>query len=106
DRGLHGVEPPGQAEADIVVSVGALPVRADAFQGLRKLRVVGKDRAAVAEAAERLGREEAGCGGKAEGAEAPALVACAKTLRGVIQHEQTLGFGDRGDRIMVGALAE
>ena len=68
--------------------------------------VVGEYRAAVAEAAERLGREKAGRGGKAEGAEPAALVAGAKTLRGVIEHEHALGFGDRGDGIVVGALPE
>ena len=106
DRRLHGVEPPGQAEADIVVFVRALAVDANAAQRLGKLGIVGEDRAAVAEAAERLGREEAGRGGKAEGAEPAALVARAKTLRGVIEHEQALGFGDRADGVMVGALPE
>ena len=84
----------------------ALAVDADAAQGLRKFRVVGEDRAAVAEAAERLCREKAGRGGKAEGAEAAALVARAEALRGVVEHEQALGFGDRGDGVMVGALPE
>ena len=57
DRRLHGVEPPGEPETDIVVFVGALAVDADAAQRLGKFGIVGEDRAAVAEAAERLGRE-------------------------------------------------
>ena len=67
---------------------------ADAAQLLRQLGIVGEDGAAVAEAAERLGREEAGGGGKAEGAEAAALVARAEPLRGVIEHEQAFGIGN------------
>ena len=38
DRGLHGVEPAGEAEADIVVFVGALAVHADAAQRVRRAR--------------------------------------------------------------------
>ena len=72
----------------------------------RQFGIVGEDRAAVAEAAERLGREKAGRGGKAEGAEPTALVARAKTLCRVIEHEQAFGFGDRADGVMVGALPE
>ena len=92
DRGLHGVEPSGQAEADIVVFVRALAVDADAAQRRGKFGIVGEDRAAVAEAAERFGREKAGRGGMAVGAEPAALVARAKTLRGIIEHEQAFGF--------------
>ena len=39
-------------------------------------------------------------------AEAAALVARAKRLRGVVEHKHSLGFGDRRDRIMVGGLPE
>ena len=49
-------------------------MHADAAQGFGQRGIIGEDRAAVAVAAERLGREEAGRGGKAEGAEAAALV--------------------------------
>ena len=81
-------------------------MHADAAQRLGKLGIVGEDRAAIAEAAERLGRKEAGRGRKPEGAELAALVARAKALRGVVEHEQAFGLGDGGDRIMVGALPE
>ena len=106
DRGLHGVEPAGQAEPDVVVFVDALPVHADAAQRRRELVVIGEDRAAVAEAAERLCREEAGRGGESEGAELAALVAGAETLSGVIEHEQALGPRDLGDGVVIGGLAE
>src|SRR5207237_9611534 len=88
DRRLHGIEASGQAKAHIVVFVGALAVNADAAQRLGKFVVFGKDGAAVAAAAERLGGEEAGRGRKSQRADPAALVARAKTLRGVIEHEQ------------------
>ena len=81
-------------------------MNADAAQRLGKFVIIGKDGAAIAEAAERLCREEAGRGRKSQRADPAALVARAKTLRGVIEHEQALGLRDLGDRIMVGALAE
>src|SRR5439155_25984838 len=60
DRRLPGAETPGQAKAHIVVFVGALAVNADAAQRLGKFVIIGKDGATIAEAAERLGGEEAG----------------------------------------------
>src|ERR1700686_3612949 len=75
DRRLHGVEAPGQAETDVVVFVRSLAVNADAAQRCREFGIVGKNPPAVAEAAERLGREKAGRGGKARRAETAALVA-------------------------------
>jgi hypothetical protein len=68
--------------------------------------IIGKDGAAIAEAAERLVVEEAGRGRKPKRADPAALVARAKTLRSVIEHEQALGLRDLGDRVVVGALAE
>ena len=106
DRGLHGVEPAGQAEADVVVFVDALPVHADAAQRRRELVVIGEDRAAVAEAAERLCREEAGRGRQRQRAELAALVARAKPLCGVVEHEQAFSLGDLGDGVAIGRLAE
>ena len=106
DRRLHGVEAAGQPEPHIVVFVRTLAVDADAAQRACEFGIVGEDRAAVAEAAERLGREEAGRGRKAERAETAALVARAKGLRRVVEHEQALGRRDRADRVMVGALPE
>ena len=52
---------------------------ADAVQHRGEFVIVGEDRAAVAVAAERLGREEAGGGGMPEGADAAALVAARRT---------------------------
>ena len=96
----------GQAEPDIVIFVRALPVDADAAQRFRKLGIVGEDRAAIAEAAKRFGREKAGRGCKAEGAEAAALIGRAECLCGVVEHEQALGLGNCADGVMVGALSE
>ena len=104
--GLHGVEAPGQAKTNVVVFFRALSVHADAPQRLRSFASSGENRAAIAEAAERLGGKEAGRGRVAEGAELAALVARAKGLRGIIEHEQALVLRDRGNRIMVGALAK
>ena len=81
-------------------------MHADAAELFGELVIVGEDRAAVAEAAERLGRKETGRGRKAEGAELAALVGRAKSLRGVVQHEQAFGLGDVADRVVIGALAE
>src|SRR6185312_2353715 len=61
-RGLDGIEPRGQPDADIVVFVAALTVHPEAAQRVGDAIVVGQHRAAVAVAAERLGREEAGAG--------------------------------------------
>src|SRR5699024_7660698 len=88
------------------VFVGALAVDPDAAQRCREFGVIGKDRAAVAETAERLGREKAGRGDVAERAEPPALVARAKPLRRVIKDKQAFGRSELADRFMVGALAE
>ena len=78
---------PVKPETNVVVLVRALAVDADAAQLLRQFGIVGEDRSTVSEAAERLGRKETGRGRKTEGAETPALVARAKPLRGVIEHE-------------------
>jgi hypothetical protein len=88
DRGLHGVQSRGQAEADVVVFLGALPVNANAAQALCEIGVVGENRAAVAVAAERLCGKEAGRRGKTERAELAALVGGAERLCGVVQHKQ------------------
>ena len=73
DRGLDGIEPRGETDTHIVVFVAALAVHAQAAQRVGKSVVVGHHRAAVAVAAERLGREETGRRRVAEGAE-PAVV--------------------------------
>src|SRR5467141_2840360 len=72
DRRLHGVEPPGEPETNIVVFVRTLAVNADAAQRLREFGIVGENRSAVAKAAQRLGGKKARRGDKAEGAETAA----------------------------------
>ena len=68
--------------------------------------VVGEHRAAVAVAAERLGRKEAGRGRWPKRAELAALVGRAEALRGVVEHEQVFRLGDGRDRVVVGRQAE
>ena len=68
--------------------------------------VVGQHRAAVAVAAERLGRKEARRRRRRERAELAALVGRAERLRGVVEHEQAFRLGDRQQRIVVGRQAE
>ena len=87
DRGLHRVEPPREPEPNVVVFVRALAVNPDAAQRVGELVVVGQDRPAIAEASERFGGKKAGRGSKSRRAEPTALVAGAKGLRGVIEHE-------------------
>src|SRR5712692_1475405 len=106
NRCLHGIEPPGQPETDIVVFVETLAVDADAAQRLGEFGIVGENRSAVAKAAKRFCREKTGRGGKAKAAETAALVAGAKCLCRVIEHEHALCLGDRRDCIMVGGLPE
>jgi len=66
-------------------------VNANAAQRLGKLAVIGKDGTGHRRSNRAALWEEARCGGKPERAELAALVARAKTLRGVIEHEQALG---------------
>ena len=76
---------------------GRCPARASRRlrSSVGELIVVGEHRAAVAVAAERLGRKEAGRGGMAEGAELAALVGRAESLRGVVDDEQAFGLRRR-----------
>jgi hypothetical protein len=106
DGRLHGIEPRGEPEANIVVFVRTLAVDPDAAQRCGKFRIVGEDRPAIAKTAERLCREKTGRGRKPEGADAPTPVARAKALRGVIENKEPIALRDRGNRIMVGALPE
>ena len=66
-RRLDRVEPRGEADARGIVFVAALAMHAEAAQPRGQIVVVGEDRAAVAIAAERLGRKEAGRGGRSAG---------------------------------------
>ena len=105
-RGLDGVEAAVQSDADAIVLAAALAVHAQAPQDLRELVVVGEDRAAVAVAAERLGGKEARAGRVGQRPDLAVAIGRAEGLRGVVDHEQLLRVGDRGDRGVVGGLAE
>ena len=106
DRRLDGVEARGKADADIVVFVAALAVHAQAAQGIGHISVVGKHRAAVAIAAERLCGEEAGGGRVAESAEPAVIVDRAEGLRGIVENKQVFRLSRRSNRIVIGRQPE
>lgn len=106
DRRLDGVEAPVEADADIVVFVIAPSVHANGDQQFQQLVVVGEDRAAVAVAAERLGRKE---GGRADEAEASGLSAAnraAESLRGVFENPEPVLDSHLFEAIVLGGQAE
>src|SRR5690606_13508731 len=84
-RRLQGVEPAADADPRVAVA-RALAVHADLARRLRQRIVVGEEGAAVAVAAQRLAREEAGRTPGAQAAAAPSPVAGAETLRAVFDH--------------------
>src|SRR5438477_4781843 len=106
DSRLHRIKAAGEPEPDIIVFVRSLAVNADAAQDCCEFGIVGEDRAAVAKTAERFCRKATGRGCKAKRSDAPALVAGAKTLCGVVKNKQALACRYRADRIVVGALPE
>ena len=105
-RGLDGVEPPGHADAHVVVTVGPLPVIAQGSDRVGERIVVGEHRPAVAVAAERLCGKEAGRRDRRERADLAALRLRAEGLRGVIDHIELVLFGDRPHRLIVGRKSE
>src|SRR5207237_1067184 len=106
DRRLHGIEPSGQTETNIVIFVQALAMDANAAQPLGKFGVVGENGATIAKTSERLGRKKAGRSGKPKRTEAPSLVARPERLRSVVENEHALGPGDRANRVVIGTLSE
>ena len=68
--------------------------------------VVGEDHAAVAVAAQWLGREKTGGGDLGQGAGFFAVLAGAEALGGVFQDEQVVFVGDGLDGLVIGGLAE
>src|SRR5207237_10294398 len=104
---LDGVEPAVHADAHaIILAAASLPMNAQAAHHLRKLLVVGEHRAAVAVAAQRLGGKETRRGCRRERTEAAILVSRAEGLGGVVEHEELLRRGDRGNAIVVRGLPE
>ena len=106
DRRLEGVEARIHADPDVVVLVLALAVDPQRSQQLGPPGIVGEDRAAVAVAAQRLGRKEAGGGPGGQGADRAAPVGGAEALGGVGQHHHALAPGDGGDGLVIGGMAE
>src|SRR4051812_12075137 len=82
-RGLDGIESPCHADAHIVITIGPLPVIAQAADHVGEFILVGKDRAAIAVATERFRRKKTGGGDWRERAELAAFEIGAERLRGV-----------------------
>ena len=106
DRRLQRVEARVQADMDVVVLRLALAVEGERAELRGERVVIGEHGAAVAVAAERLGRIEAGAGDLAERAALPAAERAADRLRGVLDDQQVLARGDLLDRRIVGRQAE
>ncbi len=106
DTGLYRIHASGHADAHIVVLVRALAVEEQRAHHLGEFVVLREHRAAVAVAAERLGREEAGRRGVPAGAGPPASVAGAEALGGIRQKPEPLRFGHRFERVVVGRQTE
>src|SRR4051794_39848493 len=105
-RGLDGVEPAVEADAHVLVFVGALTVHADRAQHRGELRILAEDRPAVAVATERLCRKKARRRDLADGADIAAAIRGAEALGGVAQHPQALAGADRLDVVVIRRLAE
>ena len=106
-RGLNGIEPAGHTNALRIVFVGrALAMDAEAFHARGQFIIVGEYRAAVAITAKRLGREEAGRRCRRQLAKLAAAIERAERLRGVIEHQQAVPFGNRSNSVVIGRQAE
>ena len=106
DRRLYGVQTGVHADAHVVVFERAFAVDAERADQRRRLVGVGEHRAAVAVAAEGLGREKRRARRVAESAVAFAVQHAAEALRRVLKEEQAVLFTHGGDRLMVGGQAE
>ena len=95
DRRLDRVEAGIQADMDIVVLRLALAVEGEGAELCGEGIVIGEHRAAVAVAAERLGRIEAGRGDKAERAAHAPVGRAADRLRGILDDEQIFALRNR-----------
>src|SRR5690606_37991021 len=102
--GLQGIEAAVNPHTDVMVPA-VLTMPRDLANDLGELRVRREDGAAVAVAAERLRREEAGAADHTEIARLSSLVAGAEALCRVFDHRQPVPFGYRVDRVEIGALA-
>ena len=88
-RALDRVQPAVDSEPRVMVSP-LLAVMADLAHRGRELIVIGKDRAALAVAAERLAREEARAADRRQSTALPSLVSGAEALRGVLDHRDSM----------------
>src|SRR5205085_8152926 len=101
---LDRVHAAADADARVVVAA-ALPVHADLAHRLGERGVFGENRAAVAVAAERLRREEAGAADRGKRAASPTFVSRAEALRGILDHRYAVARGDGVELVHVRRLA-
>lgn len=104
DRGLQIVEPAVERPALALAAV----VHAEAAQLQQDLMnggIVGDHRAAIAQAAQRLGRVEADRGGDAEGACRLSVELRSQGLGGIFKQQQPAPLADGADRIHVAGAA-
>ena len=104
EGGLHFVEPRIEAALQVHVLHPAAVVAQHA-QPLGQPGIVGRDRAAIAEGAEILGREEAVRAGVTQRAGPPAAHLGALRLRHVLDHLEPMLVGQRHDGVHVGRFA-
>ena len=106
DRRLNRIETSIHPDPHIVVFVLALSMHAQGADDRGQFRIIGKDGSAVAVAAKRLGREEAGGGQFGERADLSAAPVRAEALRCVGDQPEPVRFCDFLDCVVVGGLAE
>ncbi len=103
---MDRVEPPGDADANGIVFVGALAMDAQALHLAGEFVVIGEHGTAVAVAAERLGREKTRRARRRQRAEPAAAIGGAESLRGIIEHEHAVLGGDGANGVVVGGQPE
>ena len=106
DGGLQSVQPGIAPQTHVVVLFRAFAMNGQRTDQRGQLVVIRENRAAVAVAAQRLGREKAGDGRIAEAARHFAVQTAAKRLRAVFQKQQIVFLGNGFDAVKIGREAE
>src|SRR5690606_9333651 len=106
DRGLQRIEPPVDADPDVVVLVASLAMYPERPQQCGELPIVGKDGATVAVAAEGLGREKRRRRDLGQGAYLAAVPPGPEALRRVVHDPEAERGCGAADRLVIRRLAE
>ena len=106
NRGLDRIQPGIHADADVVVLELALAMDPIGLDERGPLVIVGENRTAVSVATHRLGGEEGGRGDVAERARALSVDAAAKSLRSILEDQETVFIGNGPDGLVVRRQAE